>query len=347
MNILFVHNEPATFVRIDLDLLRSAHTVRELYVERRGAGQMAGWAAGLPQQVRWADLIFGWFGGYHLLLPCALGRALGRACVVVASGYDVAAMPEIGYGNMRGGPRRVIGRQVFALADRVLAVSHFTRSEAMRNAGVPAAKLRVVPHGLDAGRFQPGPASARVPQVLTVGGATPATVRTKGLHEFAALAARFPALDFLVVGRQKAQTAAELRAIGGPNLKLLGPQQGNDLVALMQGSAVYAQLSAYESFGMALAEAMLCGCVPLVTDRGALPEVAGPGAFVAPYGDLAAYACALERALAAGPEAGEAARRHIAAEYPLERRRQTLLAVLEEVREEVGEERRANGAATR
>ena len=96
-------------------------------------------------------------------------------------------------------------------------------------------------------------------------------------------------------------------------------------------------------FNMALAEAMLCGCVPLVTDRGALPEVAGPGALVAPYGDLALYACALERALAAGPEAGEAARRRIAAEYPLERRREALLEILEEVREEA----RADGPAIR
>ncbi len=343
MNILFIHNDPATFVRIDLHLLRSAHTVRELHVQRRSAGQLAEWTAGLPQQVRWADLIFGWFGGYHLLLPFALGRALRRPCVVVASGYDVADMPAIGYGNMRGGLRRLIGRQVFALADRVLAVSHFTGGEAMRNAGVPAAKLRVVPHGLDARRFHPGPADARKAQVLTVGGAIPATVRTKGLHAFAALAAQFPALPFLVVGRQEEQTAAELRALGGPNLKLLGPQPGDDLVALMQQSAVYAQLSAYESFGMALAEAMLCGCVPLVSDRGALPEVAGPGALVAPYGDLTLYACALERALAAGPEAGEAARRRIAAEYPLERRRQTLLQILEEVREEA----KADGAAAR
>lgn len=331
MKILFVYNEPATFVRIDLAILRSAHTVLALHVQRKHAGQLLASAASLAQQVRWADLVFAWFGGYHALLPFALGRALGRKCVVVASGYDVAAVPEIDYGNMRPGLRRRIGRQVFALADRVLAVSEFTRGEAIRNAGVPAGKIQVIPHGVDSQRFWPGEDVARAAQVLTVAGATKATMYTKGLPAFVALAARLPNTPFLVVGPCEDAAVAALRRADAPNVQFAGPLYGDDLVRVMQQSAVYAQLSAYESFGMALAEAMLCGCTPVVTQRGAMPEVIGDVGYTVPYGQLDAYHAAVEQALAAAPEAGVRARQRIVERYSLEQRTAQLLNAVEEV----------------
>lgn len=335
MKVLFVHNYLATFTQIDLDILSSAHEVRVLAMDRTSAGRLLRDNADVVTAVRWADLIFAWFGGYHALLPFLLGRALGRKCVVVASGYDVAAMPEINYGNMRPGWRRLAGQRVFALADRVLAVSEFTRREAMRNAGVPAAKIEVIPHGLNTEQFYPRSARLRAAQVLTVGGTTTATLRTKGAPDFMALAALFPEIPFLIVGPREAEGMATLRQMNAPNVQFLGPLYREDLIQVMQQSTVYAQLSAYESFGMALAEAMLCGCAPVVTDRGALPEVVGDAGWVAPYGDLAAYACAIKQALAAPASAGENARQRIVNEFSLERRRQCLLQSLEKVQADV------------
>ena len=40
-------------------------------------------------------------------------------------------------------------------------------------------------------------------------------------------------------------------------------------------ASVYVQASWHEGFGMAVAEAMLAGCVPVVRDAGAMPEVVG------------------------------------------------------------------------
>ncbi|MEO7555918.1 MAG: glycosyltransferase, partial [Acidimicrobiales bacterium] len=55
-------------------------------------------------------------------------------------------------------------------------------------------------------------------------------------------------------------------------------------------SQVYAQLSWHEAFGVSVAEAMLCGCTPVVTDVPALQEVAGRWALTttSPDDDLAA-----------------------------------------------------------
>jgi glycosyltransferase involved in cell wall biosynthesis len=331
MKILFVHNYLATFTRIDLEILRSAHHVREWEVRRDNVPGLLHTNAGLPAAVAWADLVFAWFGGYHALLPFLLAKAQGRKCVVVASGYDVAAQPEIDYGNMRPGIRRPIGRQVFALADRVLPVSEFARGEAQRNAGVPDGKMQVIPHGVDTAQFRPPANDVRPFQVLTVASVKQGILRTKGLPTFVQAAAALPDVPFLIAGPYEQEAAAQLCGEGPPNIRLLGPQRGSELVALMQQSAVYAQLSAYESFGMAVAEAMACGCAPVVSNRGALPEVVGDAGYVAPYGDVAATVTAIGAALARHRTVGVQARRRVCEVYPLARRQQALLGALDAV----------------
>ena len=50
----------------------------------------------------------------------------------------------------------------------------------------------------------------------------------------------------------------------------------------------------YEGFGLPAAEAMSCGTPVIVTDGGALPEVAGDAGMVVPRGDAGALAEAIE-----------------------------------------------------
>jgi glycosyltransferase involved in cell wall biosynthesis len=60
---------------------------------------------------------------------------------------------------------------------------------------------------------------------------------------------------------------------------------------------VYCQLSTHEGFGVALAEAMSCGCVPVVTRKYALPEVVGHTGFYVPYNNAEATADIIRQAL--------------------------------------------------
>ena len=54
----------------------------------------------------------------------------------------------------------------------------------------------------------------------------------------------------------------------------------------MQNATVYVQASAHEGFGLSLAEAMACGCIPVGYNRGSIPEVIGKAGYIVPYGDL-------------------------------------------------------------
>jgi glycosyltransferase involved in cell wall biosynthesis len=88
-------------------------------------------------------------------------------------------------------------------------------------------------------------------------------------------------------------------------------------------ATVYAQLSARESFGLALAEAMAAGCVPVVTETGFMPNLVGDTGFLVEYGDAEAAVHAIRAALDC--EGGVRARERVRRLYSVERRRQALL----------------------
>ena len=66
-----------------------------------------------------------------------------------------------------------------------------------------------------------------------------------------------------------------LRERAGPNVELTGYASDEDLLAWYRRAAVYVQASRHEGFGLAVAEGMLAGCVPVVLDVTAMPEVVG------------------------------------------------------------------------
>lgn len=77
----------------------------------------------------------------------------------------------------------------------------------------------------------------------------------------------------------------------------LGRLPDADVRALYRTTAVLAHPALDEGFGLTPLEAMAAGTPAVVADAGALPEVAGDGALLAPPDDPAAWAAALGRLL--------------------------------------------------
>jgi len=104
------------------------------------------------------------------------------------------------------------------------------------------------------------------------------------------------------------------------------------LLHYYQKAKVYCQLSAHESFGVALAEAMSCCCVPVVTRRYALPEVVGDAGFYVPYNDPKATAEAIRKALKSNK--GRKARERIKKYFSIKTREKRLIEeILDLIRE--------------
>src|SRR5438046_95351 len=94
MRVLFVHNSLRSFVRIDRDILASAHDVDEMDLS------VPARILSLPIRIARADLVFSWFASLHSFFPVMLGAALRKPAISVVGAYDAAKVPEIGFGHM-------------------------------------------------------------------------------------------------------------------------------------------------------------------------------------------------------------------------------------------------------
>jgi len=321
--ILFVYDRVlSTFVRADLDWLGERYDLQPW----RQPGRWVNLAR-LSRAVHWSDIIFCWFASWHAYFPLLLARHFRRPSIIVTGGYDVACLPEIGYGTQRGGIRRWIVSASLRRASKVLAFSNSAREEAIGNAGLKPERVETLYLGLDPSIRRLPP--TKEPVVLTVGRVNRANLLRKGLLSFARASRLLPDTRFEVVGEWADGAVETLRAEGGSNLLLTGFVSDADLSAHFARAKVYVQASAHEGFGLSLAEAMLSECIPVTTRCGSLPEVAGETGVYAPLGDPGELADGIRRALLMPASAGMAARYRIEEQFPIEKRRAGLCSAID------------------
>ena len=348
--LLFVYLSPSSFVEDDRALLAERYDVRAFHFDARAAKGARGMAAMLARQAAWlrrelpgADAVYGWFADYHMALPVWAARRAGVPVAIALGGFEANTLPALGYGVMLSRWRAPLARYVLRNARVLLPVAealiaHENRfgawPDVLRNgvrAHVPRLKTPhvVVPTGYDAGAWAMGPAE-RSPSVLAVGFVADARGhRLKGLDHLLAAAGRMPDVAFRAVGVAPAWADA-LRARGEvpSNAELLPPRARADLAAAYAEASVFACLSRSEGQPNVLCEAMLCGCVPVGSAVGGIPEVIGDAGFVAGTPEPAVVDAALRAALAAPPAHRSLARARIEQHFSRALRRARLFDAL-------------------
>jgi glycosyltransferase involved in cell wall biosynthesis len=321
--ILYVHSRKASFVAMDREILASRHELEDLYQPGRWPDPLA-----VLRGVRRADLVFGWFASWHTFFPITLAWLLRKPSVMIIGGFDTANMPDIGYGHQRGGVRRWASRWIMRRAKRLITNSNYSLSEIERNTPIPTSRVTVVHHGVpDPFGEEPG---RKEPVALTVGAIDHTTLVQKGQLPFVEAARELPELRFVFAGRWLDDSVERLRALAGDNVEFTGWLSDEDLLATYRRAAVYVQASRHEGFGLAVAEAMLAGCVPVVMNVTAMPEVVGDAGVLIESQDASAVAAGVRRAIELGPEGARRARERILSEFPMDRRRDELLRVVDE-----------------
>lgn len=231
---------------------------------------------------------------------------------------SVVTIHDLGYlvepGSHRAADRRRLDlstRWSVHAARRVIAVSESTARALVAAYRVPRDKIRVIYHGVSP-RFAPKTedeirrvrAMYRLPEryILTVGTIQPrknlpALVEAMGVVAAANLPHRL-----VVVGKPGwlANQVESSIALADRDWRVhrLGYVPSGDLPALYSGADVFALPSLYEGFGMPVLEAMACGVPTLVSDRAALPEIAGGAGLVVDPKDPAAIGRSLVRLIA-------------------------------------------------
>jgi glycosyltransferase involved in cell wall biosynthesis len=323
VRLLFVHSRKASFVAIDREILAERFEIEDLFQPGRVPNPLKVIRGALR-----ADVVFGWFASWHTFFPITLAWLLRKPSVLVIGGFDTANMPDIGYGHQRGGLRRWASRWIFRRATRLITNSNYSLTEIERNTPIPPARVTVVRHGVpDQFEEEPG---EKERAALTVGAIDHTTLVQKGQLPFVQAARELPDVRFVFAGRWLDDAVDEIRAVAPPNLELTGWLSEEDLRAAYRRAAVYVQASRHEGFGLAVAEAMLAGCVPVVMDVTAMPEVVGDAGVLIASQDANAVAGGVRRALELGPEGGRRARERILREFPMERRREGILGVVED-----------------
>ena len=358
--LLFFCLKRTSFVEDDLALLRERYDVRVFeFGAAREAETVAGRGVGLfretvrqfrrlRRELPRADLVYGWFADYHLALPVLMARWAGVPVAVVIGGMDANHLPELGYGVFESRWRAPLARYVVRGADLLLSVTQALLHTENRYATWPEPRAqglrarlpdlrtptRVAPLAMTPDDWPTGP-EERSPAVVSVAYVSDErTLRVKGLDVLIGAARRLPGVSFRIVGVEEAFRPT-LRAQYDPpeNVTLEPPRPRAALRAAYADASVYAQLSRIEAFGCALAEAMLCGCVPVASPVSGLPEVIGETGIWVERPDPDHAAAVIEHALeAATPQRRAAARRRIVDQFSKERRRDRLFATLDALR---------------
>ena len=327
--ILYVHSRKASFVAMDREILAGRFDVEDFYQPGRWPDPLR-----VLGGVLRADLVFGWFASWHTFFPITLAWLVRKPSVLVIGGFDTANMPDIGYGHQQGGLRRHASRWIFRRARRLITHSNYSLSEIERNTPIPPARVKVVHLGVpDPFGQEPG---TKERMALTVGAVDRGTLVQKGQLPFVQAARELPDVDFVLAGKWLDDAVEELRAAAAPNVELTGWLSQPDLLERYRRAAVYVQASRHEGFGLAVAEAMLAGCIPVVTNVTAMPEVVGAAGVLIESQRPHEVAEGVRRALELGPDAARRARARILTSFPMESRREGILRVVDEALGERG-----------
>lgn len=260
---------------------------------------------GIASSIWISDTSFSWFASGHSFIAVLLSKLLRKKSVVVAGGYDVAYAPEIGYGQYtQGWLKRMYANFALKNADLVLAVSEFTKKEVL--ARTKPKRIEVIYNAVDTDMFRPGGKKENIVLTVATGGVD--AIKVKGLDTFIKAASFLPGVRFIIIGLSDESIKILESMRSSDNIEMRGHVDQERLIGYYQKAKVYCQLSYRESFGVAMAEAMACGCIPVASDRGALPEIIGDTGFIVAYGNPQMTADGIQKALSSN-RAGDVRRR--------------------------------------
>lgn len=323
--IAFVDRDPPSgFMKTDLALLEERFTVERIVYP---GSQSASWLLQCLRAARRCDLVYAFFASEHALIPAIAGKGLGRRFLLIPAGYDYANLPEHGYGlaaRGQGWLPRLLGR----LADHAMPISEQSLWEFV--AQVPSAAPRT-----SLGYLAVDPTSWTDPGVprdpdlvVTLGYIDDEAYERKGIDRFVAASVEDHDRRYVLAGRVTPTVAARVSRMAGSNLECVGHLGHNALRELFWSAGVYAQFSWHETFGVAMAESMLCGCIPVIHSSPALQEVAGSWAVVT--GEHERDASAIARAAVLGRSIDrDSMAADIAERFSLDRRRISLIDAVE------------------
>jgi len=235
--------------------------------------------------------------------------------------------------NEGGRGRMLVYRLTDALCDLSTNVSQEAVDISVSRGAAPASRIIAMPNGIDTERFTFNPVSRaslraqlqlanNTPLILVVGRLTEAKDYPNLLTAFSQLPNNLSHVQLAIIGTGEEKSNIEALATQlGLSLRVhfLGLQR--NVHAWMSAADLFVLSSAWEGFGLVVAEAMACERMVVATDCGGVKEVLGKCGILVTAKNSSALAQGLQQGLALSADAvkaqGAAARVRVVDNYSL------------------------------
>ncbi len=286
-------------------------------------------------------ILFSQFSGYHSFLPALFSRLFNIPHFIVLNGTECNNFPEIKYGYIARPLLFWFSKKSLQWSTKLFPVSqslvsaeytymdtkyiHQGYTNFYKKVNTP---YTVIHNGVSIQQFNLAPSIQRGENsfvTVAVGLERQNRREVKGLDLMIELARLTPDYHYTLIGGQK-PAGLEMPV----NITIIDFVPHQELSAIYNRHKFYLQLSVTEGFGISVCEAMLSGCVPIVSQVGILPCLAGVKGYVLPFKNVDLLLALVKRAVSEYlPENSMIYRQHIFDLFPLSMREQELLQAIE------------------
>lgn len=240
--------------------------------------------------VRSAEKVVIAFGGYWSYLPTRFARYYNKDSYIILHGTDCVSFPKLKYGMLRKRLARYFIEKSYQRATKLLPVSEsliytenafYTKDKIIKQGFQHffpqlTTDFQVVYNGLDTDFWKPLEHLKRNENQFFAA-FTAEQWQLKNGDLILNLAKHYPKSIFKIAGVSQAFIDGKKQS---ENVYGLGVQSKENMRMHYSESTYFLQLAISEGFGLALAEAMLCGCIPIGAAVNTIPKIIGDCGYI-------------------------------------------------------------------
>lgn len=299
--ILYFYPQPSTFILKDVEILSTEYNVKQYLFSVKNKYKVP--LEFIKQffflliNIWKTDVLICHFAGYSSFLPALFAKLTRKSCFIIVAGNDGSKFPDFGYGNYT---KKLLGFFTgisLQMSKHILPVheSLVYQKYDYYEGGMPAQgysyfkpKTKNIPftalyYGYDSEKFRLIEGTLRIPNsFITIGNlGDNYAFKRKGFDLIIELAKLRPELNFTFIGWDG------IKKIDLPqNVTLLKFMDQEEIIKIFNTHEFYFQLSIMEGFPNALAEAMLCGCIPIGSNVSGIPYIIDDTGFILKQRDI-------------------------------------------------------------